>query len=127
MVQADADSAAARGRARLPAQGQRGVRRAASRLVRGLGREDRAALGIWAAAHVGLLVLVWAAAWAFRSTLAHAPLTRGFEHWDAVLLRNIAQYGYFGPRSVPNNTAFFPGYPLVLSPPHLPLPHWAPS
>jgi hypothetical protein len=124
MLQYDADSAAARGRARLPAQRQRGVRRAASRLVRGLGREDRAALGIWAAAHAGLLVLVWAAAWAFRSTLAHAPLTGGFEHWDAVLLRNIAQYGYFGPRSVPNNTAFFPGYPLILSATHLLVRNW---
>lgn len=70
----------------------------------------RAALGIWAAAHLALLALAWAAAWAFRSTRAHAPLTGGFEHWDAVLLRNIAQYGYFGPHSVPNSTAFFPGY-----------------
>ena len=123
MLQFDADSAAARYRARLLGQRQRGIRRSAS-LVRRLGREDRAALGIWAAAHVSLLVLIWAAAWAFRSTLAHAPLTGGFEHWDAVLLHNIAQYGYFGPRAVPNNTAFFPGYPLVLSATHLLVRNW---
>src|SRR5215469_974526 len=89
-----------------------------------LSAEDRAALSIWAAAHLALLVLVWAAAWAFRSALAHAPLTGGFERWDAVLLRNIAQYGYFGPHAVPNDAAFFPGYPLVLSATHLLVRNW---
>src|SRR5215469_18582694 len=124
MLQYDADSAAAGHRARLLARRQRGVQPAASRLFRRLGREDRAALSIWAAAHLALLVLVWAAAWAFRSALAHAPLTGGFERWDAVLLRNIAQYGYFGPHAVPNNAAFFPGYPLVLSATHLLVRNW---
>jgi hypothetical protein len=124
MLQYDADSAAAGYRARLLAHRQRRVRPAVSRPLRRLGREDRAALGIWAAVHVALLVLVWAAAWAFRSALAHAPLTGAFEHWDAVLLRNIAQYGYFGPRAVPNNAAFFPGYPLALSATHLLLRNW---
>jgi hypothetical protein len=124
MLQYDADSAAGRYRARLLARRQRGSRPAVSRLLRRLGHEDRAALGIWAAAHLALLVLVWAAAWAFRSTRAHAPLTGGFEHWDAVLLRNIAQYGYFGPHAVPNNAAFFPGYPLVLSATHLLVRNW---
>jgi len=89
-----------------------------------LSAEDRAALGIWAAAHLALLVLVWASAWAFRSTHAHAPLTGAVEHWDAVLLRNIAQYGYFGRHSIPNNAAFFPGYPLVLSAAHLIVRNW---
>src|SRR5215472_7157272 len=100
MLQHDADSAAAGYRARLLARRQRGVQPAVSRLLRRLGREDRAALGIWAAAHVALLVVVWAAAWAFRSSLAHAPLTGGFEHWDAMLLRNVAEHGYFGAHSV---------------------------
>jgi Mannosyltransferase (PIG-V) len=89
-----------------------------------LSAEDRAALGIWAAAHVALLVLAWASAWAFRSTRAHAPLTGAFEHWDAYLLRNIAQYGYFGPHSIPHNVAFFPGYPAVLSVAHLIVRNW---
>jgi hypothetical protein len=97
-------------------------RRARSRL--GLDAHDRAALGMWAAAHVALLALAWAAAWAFRATREHAPLTSGFEHWDAVLLRNIAQYGYFGPHAVPNNTAFFPGYPAALAVAHLLLRNW---
>jgi hypothetical protein len=85
---------------------------------------DRAALGMWAAAYLALLTLAWAAAWAFRATPAHAPLTGAFEHWDAVLLRNIAQYGYFGPHTVPNNTAFFPGYPAALAAGHLLLRNW---
>lgn len=107
-------------RARLrPAVPSRRHRRLAA-----LNGEDRAALGIWATAHLALLVLAWASAWAFRSTLAHAPLTGAFEHWDASLLRNIAEYGYFGPHSIPNNTAFFPGYPVVLSVAHLIVRNW---
>jgi hypothetical protein len=89
-----------------------------------LSADDRAALGIWAAAHVALLVLAWASAWAFRSAHAHAPLTGAFEHWDAYLLRNIAEYGYFGPHSIPNNAAFFPGYPVMLSVAHLIVRNW---
>lgn len=124
MLQHEADSAVAGRRARLLARRQRGVEPAVSRWLRRLGPDDRAALGIWAAAHVGLLVLAWAAAWAVRSGLAHAPLTGGFEHWDAILLRNIAQYGYFGAHTIPNNAAFFPGYPLALSATHLLVRNW---
>ncbi len=85
---------------------------------------DRAALGMWAAAHLALFVLAWAAAWVYRTTPGHAPLTGVFEHWDAVLLRNIAQYGYFSPHSTPNNTVFFPGYPMTLAVVHLILRSW---
>ena len=85
---------------------------------------DRAALGMWAAAHLALFVLAWAAAWVYRTTPGHAPLTGVFEHWDAALLRNIAQYGYFSPHSTPNNIAFFPGYPMTLAAAHLILPNW---
>ncbi len=124
MLQYDADSAAGGHRAPALAQRPSGLQTGVSRWLASLSPDDRAALGIWAAAHAALLVLAWAAAWAFRSTLAHAPLTGGFEHWDAVLLRNIAQYGYFGPHSVPNNVAFFPGFPVVLSVTHLLLRNW---
>ena len=89
-----------------------------------LSADDRTALGLWAAAHLALLALAWAAAWAFRATREHAPLTGAFEHWDAALLRNIAQYGYFGPHTIPNNTAFFPGYPAALAVGHLILRNW---
>ncbi|HTA11508.1 MAG TPA: mannosyltransferase family protein [Streptosporangiaceae bacterium] len=92
--------------------------------LQALSADDRAALGLWAAAHLALLALAWASAWAFRPTDAHAPLTGAFEHWDAILLHNIAQYGYFGPHTVANNTAFFPGYPVALAAGHLVLRNW---
>jgi hypothetical protein len=89
-----------------------------------LSADDRAALGMWAAAHLALFVLAWAAAWAFRTGKAHLPLTGVFEQWDAVLLRNIAQYGYFGPHSIPHNVAFYPGYPAALAVTHFVLRDW---
>jgi hypothetical protein len=124
MLQRDADSGAVAGyRSGLPEAGADGRRAGGSWLGR-LGREDRAALGIWGAAHLAFLVLAWAAAWAFRSSTAHAPLTGVFEHWDATLMREVAQYGYFGPHAVPNNDAFFPGYPVALRLAHLLLRNW---
>jgi hypothetical protein len=89
-----------------------------------LNLDERAALGMWAAAHVTLLVLAWAAAWVYRASPDHAPLTGVFEHWDAVWLRNIAQFGYFSPHSMADSTAFFPGFPLVLAAAHLVLRNW---
>src|SRR6202022_3604425 len=89
-----------------------------------LSPDDRVALGMWAAAHLALFVLAWAAAWVYRATPSHAPLTGVFEHWDTALLRNIAQYGYFSPHSIANNTVFFPGYPMTLAAAHLILRNW---
>ena len=85
---------------------------------------DRAALGLWAAAHLALFVLAWAAAWVYRGDPSHAPLTGAFEHWDATLLRAIAQYGYFSPNSPPNGTVMFPGFPLTLAAVHLVVRNW---
>jgi len=47
------------------------------------------------------------------------------EHWDASLLRHIAQYGYSAPQGSPeaNLVAFFPGYPLLLRIVHVIIPH----
>lgn len=89
-----------------------------------LSPDDRAALGMWGAAHLALFVLAWAAAWVYRTTSSHSPLTGMFEHWDAILLRNIAQYGYFSPRSAAHSIAFFPGYPLTLAGVHLIVRNW---
>jgi hypothetical protein len=89
-----------------------------------LSSDDRAALGMWAAAHLALLTLACAAAWVYRAAPSHAPLTGGFEHWDAARLQNIAQYGYFSPHSTAHNIAFFPGYPAVLAAAHLILRNW---
>jgi hypothetical protein len=89
-----------------------------------LSPDDRAALGMWAAVHVAFFVLAWVAAWVYRPTRSHAPLTGVFEHWDAALLRNIAQYGYFSPHSFAHTIAFFPGYPVALAAVHLLLRNW---
>jgi hypothetical protein len=85
---------------------------------------DRAALGLWAAAHLALFVLAWAAAWVYRGGPGHAPLTAAFQHWDASILRSIAQYGYFSPNSPRNGTVMFPGFPLTLAAAHLVLRNW---
>lgn len=92
-----------------------------------LNLDERAALGMWAAAHLAFLVLAWAAAWVYRGQLSHAPLTGLFEQWDAVWLRNIAQHGYFSAQSRPHSVAFFPGYPIVLAGAHLVLRNWTVS
>ena len=93
-------------------------------LARRLDSDDRAALASWAAAYAALFVLAWAAAWAFRQTTGHAPLTGGFQHWDAGWLQHIAQHGYFGPGLSPASEGFFPGYPLTLAAVHLVLRSW---
>jgi hypothetical protein len=95
-----------------------------NRQFRRLSGDDRAALGIWVAAHGALLVLAWAAAWALQTTTAHAPLTSAFQHWDAAWLQNIAQYGYFGHGLSPDSEAFLPGFPLALAATHLILRNW---
>jgi len=89
-----------------------------------LSPDDRAALGMWAAAHLALFVLAWAAGWVYQGTPSHRPLAGVFEHWDATLLRNIAQYGYFSAHSKANSVAFFPGYPATLAAAHLIVRNW---
>jgi hypothetical protein len=89
-----------------------------------LSRDDRAALGLWAAAHAALLVLVWAAAWTFRAQQSHAPLTAAFEHWDASWFQNVAQFGYLGPHSMANSIGYLPGYPLAVAAAHVLLRNW---
>jgi hypothetical protein len=91
---------------------------------RRLDASDRAALGMWAAAHLALFALAWAAAWVYRGDPSHAPLTGAFQHWDATLLRAIAQYGYFSPNSPPNGTVMFPGFPVTLAAVHLMVRNW---
>jgi hypothetical protein len=88
---------------------------------------DREALRMWALAHIPLLVLAWAATWAFRSPVPFASFSGAFNHWDANLYLNIAEHGYFSGQSVKNNVAFFPGYPAALAAAHLVLRNWTVS
>ncbi|MGH3279032.1 MAG: hypothetical protein ACRDNW_07830 [Trebonia sp.] len=89
-----------------------------------LNLDEHAALAMWVAAHLALLILAWAAAWVYRTAPGHAPLTGVFQHWDANWLQNIARYGYFSPHSMTNSTAFFPGYPMTLAAAHFILRNW---
>jgi hypothetical protein len=89
-----------------------------------LNLDERAAIGMWAAAHLALFTLAWAAAWAYRTGNSHAPLTGAFQHWDANIYQAIAQYGYFSPHSAANSIAMFPGFPIVLAEAHLVLRNW---
>lgn len=97
-------------------------------LLERLDAMDRAALGMWAAVHLALLLLGYAAAWTLARDKEHLPFTGVYERWDATLLRSIAQYGYFGgPGGVPahpHQAAFFPGYPLALAAVHLVVRNW---
>jgi len=71
--------------------------------------------------------LAWAASWIMRpGSNSGAPLASAWEHWDASLLRHIAQYGYSAPQGSPeaNLVAFFPGYPLLLRTVHVIIPSW---
>jgi hypothetical protein len=89
-----------------------------------LNLDERAAIGMWAAAHLALFTLTWVASWSYRTVPSHAPLTGAFQHWDANILQNIAQYGYFSPHSTANSTVMFPGFPVVLAAVHLVLRNW---
>jgi hypothetical protein len=110
--------------AALPVRLLAAVRGLPAVCLRRLDSGDRAALGMWAAAHLALFVLAWAAAWVYRGDPSHAPLTGAFQHWDANLLKAIAQYGYFSANSPPNGTVMFPGFPLTLAVVHLVLRNW---
>ncbi|HET9894737.1 MAG TPA: mannosyltransferase family protein [Streptosporangiaceae bacterium] len=106
---------------------------AVGRLVRQFRRlspGDRTALGIWLITRAGVLALTWPAAFIFRGS-AKSP--QGWlalwQNWDAVRLAAIAQYGYFSPAEhlLPNQVAFFPGFPAALDVVRLVVRQWTVS
>ena len=85
----------------------------------GLAAPDRAALGVWSASRLGILVLAWLAAWLFSTN--HDPPIRWLDRWnrwDADIFVGIARDGYFGGGTDPTHVAFFPGFPMVLEAVH---------
>jgi Mannosyltransferase (PIG-V) len=88
---------------------------------------DQAALRIWIVSRCAVLALTWPAAFVMRGS-AKSPQgwLSMWQQWDAVRLQAIAQYGYFGPpgRAMPNQVAFFPGYPLALEVVHALVRQW---
>jgi hypothetical protein len=91
---------------------------------------DLAALRIWLVTRCAVLAMTWPAAFIMRG---NAKSPQGWfqlwGQWDAVRLQAIAQYGYFGPpgRALPNQVAFFPGFPLVLDVVHALVRQWTVS
>ncbi|CAN5255524.1 hypothetical protein BH24ACT10_BH24ACT10_00220 [soil metagenome] len=90
---------------------------------------DLAALGVWLASRVVVVVLTLGGAWLL--TGARGTGTDGFlqrwDRWDVGLFRKVAEFGYDGyPQDYPDRgiEAFFPGAPLVLRAVHLVVPDW---
>ena len=106
---------------------------AASRLAGrfgGLSPTDLAVLRIWLLSRCAVLALTWPAISIFKgSAKASGPWLSVWQNWDAVRLQSIAQYGYFGPagHAIPNQIAFFPGFPIVLAAVHLIVRQWTVS
>jgi hypothetical protein len=59
-------------------------------------------------AYAGAVLLVPA------SGSGHAAFPAMWAHYDALRFEDIARHGYSGPDSDPNNTAFFPVFPLAI-------------
>ena len=99
--------------------------------VRTAGRSDGdlAALGVWLASRVVVVVLTVGGGWLLSG--ARGSETEGFlrrwDRWDVGLFRKVAEFGYAGyPQDYPDQgiEAFFPGAPLVLRAVHLVVPDW---
>jgi hypothetical protein len=104
-----------------------------ARMVRRFGvptASDLAALRIWLVTRLAVLALTWPAAFVMRGS-AKSPQgwLSMWQQWDAVRLQAIAQYGYFGPpgRALPDQVAFFPGYPFALEVVHALARQWTVS
>lgn len=90
---------------------------------------DLAALGVWLASRVVVVVLTVGGGWLLSG--ARGSETEGFlrrwDRWDVGLFRKVAEFGYAGyPQDYPDEgiEAFFPGAPLVLRAVHLAVPDW---
>lgn len=71
-------------------------------------------LKIWTFAHVMLLTVVYQ-----LDSMTHRSFDQTIQAWDANILQNIAQVGYFRHDSTPHSEAFFPGYPEMLRATHM--------
>jgi len=88
---------------------------------------DWAVLRVWLISRCAVLALTWPAASILQgSAKTPKPWLSLWQNWDAVLLQAIAQHGYFGPAGhpIPNQVAFFPGFPIVLAAVHVVIRQW---
>lgn len=93
------------------------------------GGGDLAAVGVWLASRVAVVLLTVGGAWLLSG--AQAGQVEGFlkrwDRWDVGLFRKVAEFGYQGyPDKYPDQgiEAFFPGAPLVLRAVHTVVPDW---
>lgn len=90
-----------------------------------LGAEGRAALSVWGASRLGMIVLAWIAAWVFSTgPEPPGPWLARWDRWDAGIFVSIARDGYFGPGVEPTHIAFFPGFPVAMWFVHLLVWNW---
>jgi hypothetical protein len=90
-----------------------------------LGVEDRAALAVWGASRLGMVVLAWIAGWLFETApVKPGPWLARWDRWDASIFVDIARHGYFSPGTDPAHVAFFPGFPVAMWLSHLLLWNW---
>ncbi|MFA5786015.1 MAG: mannosyltransferase family protein [Actinomycetota bacterium] len=75
-------------------------------------------LAVLAVTRLLAFIVAWAANWMTAAT-SRGPLPSGtflasWNRWDAISYVQIAQYGYFDPRTHANSAAYFPGFPVAL-------------
>lgn len=88
---------------------------------------DLAVLRIWLISRCAVLALSWPAMWILQaSDKASRPWFGLWLQWDAFRFQQIAQYGYFGPSGhfIPDQVAFFPGFPIVAAVAHVLVRQW---
>jgi hypothetical protein len=97
----------------------------AQRSWRGLGETDRAALALWGASRLGMVVLTWISAWLFvAGPTKQGSLPARWDRWDEGIFTSVAQHWYFAPGTDPRHVAFFPGFPVAMWLVHLIVGNW---
>lgn len=90
-----------------------------------LGEPGRAALAVWGASRLGLVVTAWLAPLLFIADAQPPGRWLGrWDRWDVGIFVRIARYGYFGDGSDPTDVAFLPGFPGLLRAMHWIVPSW---
>jgi hypothetical protein len=88
---------------------------------------DKAALRVWLISRCAVLALTWPAVSILRgSAKSFEPWISVWLYWDSYRLQSIARYGYFGAQGhfIPDQVAFLPGFPIVLSVVHVLIRQW---
>ncbi len=91
-------------------------------------RSDDEALLLWLGTRLGIVVVATVGAGVLAGDKPLAPFLSRWDHWDAKLLADIAEFGYDGDPAAnpdPGLPAFFPGMPLALRLVHLIVPDWS--